>query len=503
MKIILYPCIITLFTTIVFCNSMMDSTINSKQNVENIIDDVTFQKKSLLILPAKKDKYQELSKKVLSIISEEATAVGRFEIIDRGIINRILEEQKFQLSGMVSDNEVIKIGELASAQQAIILDVINFGQKGVPKPKKNNENENNENDETLFSWAVKTVVKESIKNKRKKNNKENRLALENNIHTEFRATVKIVNIETGISNHSFNLNANYTGGNRDASLGKVLTQLSKDIKLKLKEIYMITSEVIEVEGSYINMFSGQNLGLRKGGMFELASKNRIKTYKGKTIELPGNSSGLVKITYVGDEASKAKIVRKWAKIKEGQKAYELNSEPITTDFNITYSQNSRYEIAGKLWINYFSDLSASINYHLGSIKDSRNNMDGYLGLGTDIDYNLFSIFGTSSSVSLTIPALFAWRGDDDGHNVISIFSDPSIDANLSIQISKDRDIVLSASYVFTSMHGPWQWQKDTGNINDDGKNITETEPAVWNDGINPEFKPVGLYFSITLRKIRF
>ena len=211
----------------------------------------------------------------------------------------------------------------------------------------------------------------------------------------------------------------------------------------------------------------------------------------------------MKITYVGDEASKAKIVRKWAKIKEGQKAYELNSEPITTDFNITYSQNSRYEIAGKLWINYFSDLSASINYHLGSIKDSRNNMDGYLGLGTDIDYNLFSIFGTSSSVSLTIPALFAWRGDDDGHNVISIFSDPSIDTNLSIQISKDRDIVLSASYVFTSIHGPWQWQKDTGNINDDGKNITETEPAVWNDGINPEFKPVGLYFSITLRKIRF
>ena len=54
-----------------------------------------------------------------------------------------------------------------------------------------------------------------------------------------------------------------------------------------------------------------------------------------------------------------------------------------------------------------------------------------------------------------------------------------------------------------SMHGPWQWQKDTGENDEDGRSITETEPAVWNDGIKPEFKPVGIYFSVTFRRIRF
>ena len=153
-------------------------------------------------------------------------------------------------------------------------------------------------------------------------------------------------------------------------------------------------------------------------------------------------------------------------------------------------------------LNSFSKFSASFNYHLGTIRDTRGKMDGYIGFGTDLKYGVFSGFGANGYLSLNIPFLFAGRGDDDGHNVISIFSDPSIDANLAIQVSKERDMVFSASYVFTSMHGPWQWQKDTGSKDDDGRRITETEWAFW-DGNEPEFKPKGFYISISFRRIRF
>ena len=98
--------------------------------------------------------------------------------------------------------------------------------------------------------------------------------------------------------------------------------------------------------------------------------------------------------------------------------------------------NIRYEISGKMWLNSFNEFSGSLNYHLGSIKDSKNKMDGYIGFGTDLKYGLFSAFGTNGYISLNIPLLFAWRGDDAGHTVMSMFSDPSIDANLAIQISK-------------------------------------------------------------------
>ena len=180
----------------------------------------------------------------------------------------------------------------------------------------------------------------------------------------------------------------------------------------------------------------------------------------------------------------------------------MKGAPTITDLNFTYSKDRRYEVAGSFWINPFAEFSGSINGYLGSVIDSRNKMNGYLGFGTNLDYTLFSVFGTKGSVSLELPALFARRGDDDGHNVISFFSDPSLDGNFAIQISQKRDIVLTASYVFTNIHGPWQWQKDTGENDEDGNTITETERAVWND-FEPVIEPEGLYFSITLRKLRF
>ena len=96
-------------------------------------DDITLEKKSLIILTAAHDEDQDVAERILSIISDQATSVGRFDIIDRNLVNQILEEQKFQLSGMVNEDQVAKIGELASAENALILDVVNFCQKGVPK----------------------------------------------------------------------------------------------------------------------------------------------------------------------------------------------------------------------------------------------------------------------------------------------------------------------------------------------------------------------------------
>jgi hypothetical protein len=73
---------------------------------------LTLEKKALMILPATQNNEKELADKVLSIISEQATALGRFEVIDRNLVAEILEEQKFQLSGLVSNDQVVQVGEL-------------------------------------------------------------------------------------------------------------------------------------------------------------------------------------------------------------------------------------------------------------------------------------------------------------------------------------------------------------------------------------------------------
>ena len=109
--------------------------------------------------------------------------------------------------------------------------------------------------------------------------KPDSLELENNIHTEFRGSVKIVNLESGKSEKSFNLNASHTGGNRAQSLSQVLSQISRQTRTRLKRLYMITSEIIEVNGPYVSILSGKNLGLKKDLCLKLAQKTEQKHIK--------------------------------------------------------------------------------------------------------------------------------------------------------------------------------------------------------------------------------
>ena len=102
--------------------------------------------------------------------------------------------------------------------------------------------------------------------------------------------MRLVNVETGVSEKSFKLGASHTGGNRDASLENTLSNLTLQVRSKLKELYMITSEVMEVDGKTISILSGEKLGLEKGDFFEIASKDKQKTYKGRTITLPGKTT---------------------------------------------------------------------------------------------------------------------------------------------------------------------------------------------------------------------
>ena len=52
------------------------------------------------------------------------------------MINDILKEQKFQLSGSVKEKDIVKVGELAAAEEALIIQIIHFGQKGIPLKNK-------------------------------------------------------------------------------------------------------------------------------------------------------------------------------------------------------------------------------------------------------------------------------------------------------------------------------------------------------------------------------
>ena len=472
---------------------------------QELDEDITLEKKWLMILPASQEKHGPVADKVTSIIADAATSVGRFKVIDRNLVDEILEEQAFQMSGIVSDEQVVEFGEMAAAEEALIINIVHFGQKGVPKPKKGDDDDNDDDDkdETLFSWVVKKTVTAAADNTKSAKEKR-RLELENNIHTIINANVRLVNVETGVSEKSFKLGASHTGGNRDASLEKTLSNLTLQVRSKLKELYMITSEVMEVDGKTISILSGENLGLQKGDFFEIASKDKQKTYKGRTITLPGKTRGLARITEVGPDASKAKIVRKWRKVKEGHKAYEMLTNPYIADLSLSYGPLPHYDLTGKFVINPLGLLSGSLNGHFGFIQDSREKMDIYLGFGGSLDFTLFSGFGSTISTSFDLPICFAFTKDDDQHSVRSGLVMPAVGLNLGIQVGKHWDLVLSMKNILGIDVGGWTYSVKTGEKDDNGNEKTRQEPAVWDPNIDaPTIDAEGLIFSVSLRRYWF
>ena len=99
--------------------------ILSRVLTQELDDDLTLNKKPIIILPARDaDNPGSISNKLTAIVAQKATEMGRFEVIDRRLVDAILEEQKLQLSGMISESQIVKIGELASAEEAFIVNVI-------------------------------------------------------------------------------------------------------------------------------------------------------------------------------------------------------------------------------------------------------------------------------------------------------------------------------------------------------------------------------------------
>jgi len=458
---------------------------------------LTLEKKSLMILPSSSSEYESISDDILSIISQKATALGRYDVIDRNLVDDILAEQKFQYSGNVSDEDIVAIGEMAAAEEALILNMIHFGQRGVPPQDKKNDKE--EKNETLFSWVVKKTVESALYNSEKEK-AERKEILDNNIQTVIQANVKLVNVENGKSLQSFDLNSEYTGGNKDASLKHALKIIKYQLNQKLKGLYTITSEVVSVKGKTITILNGENLGLQMGDVFEINSKDKTKSYQGKQISFPGKTRGLAKITQVGVETSQAQIIRKWRKIKTGNRAYEMMHNPFVGDICIGSSEQ-RFDLFVRGWLNPFNRVSGSVNLMVGALQDSRNDRDFYFGLGTTLDCTILSGFGTQISTSLDIPFNIVSRSDDERHTVTGLVVMPAFELNAFIQIAKDMDIVLTAKQTLGSNSPNWQYPVVTGK-DEDGNDEVEWKSAVWTDN-TPDIQPIGLTVSFGIRRYWF
>ena len=479
---------------------------------QELEDGLTLEKKSVVILPGQDAENPEsISSKVTSIVAAKAVELGRFNVIDRTKIESILAEQKRQLSGIVDETQIVEIGNLAAADQALLVKIITFGQRGVPPPKKETKKEEGEKeekdekkekkeyDESLFEWIIKESVTAGLQK-----TLEGVELYPNNIQTIIKTEVGLLNIESGVLENNFHIAASHTGGNKTASLSSALNQLGWQISRKLREFYLIASEVIEKEGNKITILTGSDMGLEEGTIFEVNSLDQEKIYKGRVITLPGNPIALARLTNVGKNTSNAEIIRQWKEVKTGHGVNEMIYDPTATEYEIKTRNGSNFSVNAKLWWSPFKKFTTAVTGEIGTIKDMRGEDDPLLGLGIELKTKLLDIERFQLSTGISLPFNYFAKVDDDTNYVSQSFLNPSINLTTSIILHRKRDLFISLQYIPWNNDDKWEYSEIIEIENEDDPEEPANDliyhPAVWDDGkIIPRLNTKGLYITIGIR----
>ena len=464
---------------------------------QELYHDLTLEKKSVVILSSQNDKDPEsVTRRITNIVSSKAVELGRFNIIDRTHIESILSEQKLQLSGIVDEDQIVKIGNMAAADEAILVKIITFGQRGVPPKKKplEKDEEENEYDDNLLEWIIKESVSAVIDKKLEDVERH-----PNNIQTIIQAEVRLLNIESGSSKNSFRISATYTGGNKTSSLNRALNKLDWQIGRNLREFYMIASEVIEKNGNDITILTGNDMGLEEGTIFEVNSPGREKKYKDRSVTLPGKPRALAILTKIGKNTSRARIVRQWKKVKEGHRANEMIYDPTTTDLAIKINGHPVLNLTGNLWLNPFKKIAGSLTGQIGFLKDTRKENNIFYGLGWEAKMNVVDQGKFQLSIGTHLPLNFTTRTDDESNLVRLVFFNPSIDLTGSLILQRKNDVFIGLHYV-TNDNIINDWYYSETEEKEDGTEETEYYEAIWDPAKGPpQLNTSGFYISFGLR----
>ena len=468
-------------------------------NAQELEPEVTMGKRKLIILTADDKSWESVNKKITRIVSSTAIELKRFDIIDRNKLEKILEEQKLQLSGVVDQDQAIEIGKVAGANEALLIQINVFGQRGVPTDHEEEKDQDDEPKTGLFGWVVKQVVKAEIDKKL-----EDVERYPNNIQTIIDGDISLIDIETGQSKETFSFNVDYTGGVKSKSLSNALNLARNQISNGLKKLYQLISEVIDIQGDEVTLLLGKNLGVQSGVVFEIITREEKKVIRSREITLPGKQVGLVEVRSVSKDANKGRILRKWDEIKPGYQARELTGKPLGIGIGGSYGFNPE-DIRLKIYgvFRPMHRFGGDIYGEIGFVKDTRQDTDFHFGLGFSLNYRLIKSSPFSIGPIFNIPLNFHIRSDDSDRIVFLPNINPRIGAQSEIMINPKFDLVIRIEYILRSADiGSWRYTEENTVQGENGQEeVTETFSAQWIDKPPPKLNYHGWNITFGIRFI--
>lgn len=192
--------------------------------------------------------------------------IDRFEVVERAELDRILDEQYLQSTGLVAEEQAVEVGKLLGVKLAFIGSI----------------------NRLAASWD-----RESRKYK-----------------AEAGITVKIIDVESGkilqiMEEDGYASDYNY----RNALHKAIESSIGTNLAYKIRESFTIRSEVFKVEEGTVYFLDGSRQGVKKGMRYYILRPEELSLYDwemGPEFAFK-KRVGLVEVVDVLENLSKAKI----------------------------------------------------------------------------------------------------------------------------------------------------------------------------------------------------
>lgn len=448
-------------------------------------ENLSLEKKRLLILPAtiEDDAPFSIHQEVTNTVANIAVGLGRFTVIDRNNLRNILAEQDLHLLGIIEDSSVVAMGHIAAAREAMLVTVLNFSQRGVP-PETEKAEESDDDEDGLVAIILKGAVKGILS--KKFGEEEEKYA--HNIQTQLTVEVRVLDIETGASRHTFQVDTDHTGGTAGKSRAAAIRKFRQRASRELRTIYKLNSQVITADGNELILLLGRDLGVRPNMVFSISEPELTETIAGRSITIPGRLVGFAVVQDIAAESNRSVVARRWGPISSG---YEAQEHP----WRITALQVALQPPVGASYSGLGLQANAraihSGYWGLGggimTLTDSRGDRDTGFNISFWAGKRLFRTPAIVLKGDLAVGLDFPFRADDEDKTTSILVPSFTPLAKAEIFLSAKTDLVLSTGYRFSGQAGSWQRPGEE-----------TTEPAVWY-GSAPEVNINGFFFTVGLQ----
>ena len=408
----------------------------------------TTAKKKVAVVNFEGDVAQEYKKAATNILVQTLHDFGRFRVLDRSEVGKVLEEQKLQQSGLTDQSTAAEIGKLVSANLIVTGTVNNVSV------------ERQDTDVGDYYDAGASV------------------------------TVKFIDVETGELEHTINNDLTISESNREAAKQQVLKDcFGHSFLVKLREKYSLYSRITKVDGKTVYFANGQELGVKEESRYQiLAEEAGSQEMDLEPEDKLWKKIGVIEVTKVAGGVSKGRIIWNSEEVKAGNLIKEMvsiSNNQFKLDISrrtVTLTEDGYDDNRGTLLVKLHHGWETPYNSE-SSFYGGLNIVGGVSTF--DVGYQLgkeFPISQGDTYFSLKGNAGLAMARQDTGFILLNLldfdnFMSPYVGGSAGLKIYTNHKVGMRLGVGVNYQLGPsfsWVWAKEYEKINYSGLGLYGT-----------------------------